>query len=143
MKSLEGLLERWNLEGVNTLSPESEERVRLTFSKLGLQPTQDVIQLYGIIGGMEMMDNEYWRLWPLSEIEARSSEISEYGVLFSDYCLDCWAYRIKPNDAGSSAVYVENFDGKTPTMVAENLSQFFDMYVANARELLDKVGTKA
>lgn len=142
MKSLNILLERWIHEGVDALPPANEGSVRSTFSKFGMMPTRDVIELYGAIGGMGMMDNEYWRLWPLSEIEERLAAANEFGVLFSDYCLDCWAYRIKPNGSGSSAVYVEHFDGKSPSMVAESLEQFFDLYVANARDLLDKPGTK-
>jgi hypothetical protein len=38
-------------------------------------------------------------------------------------------------------VYVDHFDGKPPSMVAESLTQFFDLYVANARNLLDNAGT--
>ena len=142
MKSLSILLERWSHEGVDALPPASEESVRAAFSKLGMMPTRDVIELYGAIGGMSMMDNEYWRLWPLSEIEERHAEANEYGVLFSDYCLDCWAYRIKPNGSDSSAVFIEHFDGKAPSMVSESLDQFFDLYVANARDLLDRPGTQ-
>jgi hypothetical protein len=141
MNSLKVLLERWHHEEVDALPPVSEELVRLTFSKLGVIPTRDVIDLYGAIGGMRMMDNEYWRLWPLSEIVERFAEANEYGVLFSDYCLDCWAYRIKPRDSTTTAVYVDHFDGKPPSMVAESLTQFFDLYVANARNLLDNAGT--
>jgi hypothetical protein len=106
-----------------------------------MEPEKDVIELYGAIGGMSMMDNEYWRLWPLSEIEDRGNETNEYGVLFSDYCLDCWAYRIKRN-SDSSVVYVDHFDGNAPSMVAESLDQFFALYVANARDLLDRPRTK-
>lgn len=112
MNSLEALVERWKSEEVDALPPASEEQVHLTFSKLGLRPTDDIVRLYGAIGGMEMMDNEYWRLWPLSEIEDRSSEISEYGALFSDYCLDCWAYRLKPK--GSCSIKLVGFSNVPP-----------------------------
>lgn len=36
-----------------------------------------------------------------------------------------------------SAVYVDHFDGKAPTLVAPSLAQFFDAYLADARRLLD------
>jgi hypothetical protein len=142
MKSLEALLKRWSKEGVDAHPPASEEAVRATFSKIGIIPTKDIIELYGVIGGMDVMDNEYWRLWPLSEIEERRAEASEYGILFSDYCMDCWAYRFKSNGTDSSAVYVDYFDGKAPNLVAESLDQFFSLYVENARELLDGPGPK-
>lgn len=84
---------------------------------------------------MEAPDDELWRLWPLSEVDNRKSDANEFGVLFADYLLDSWAYRVKPNDTNTSAVYVDYFDGRT-FLVAETLEQFFEMYVENADRLL-------
>lgn len=136
--SLDKLVKRWSSEAVDALPSENEEAVRSTFGKLGLCPTTDVIRLYGTIGGMKMMDNEYWRLWGLSEIEAENLETSEYGILFSDYCINCWSYRLKRIDSETSAVYVDYSDEKPPYLVATSLTQFLDKYVLDARALLEK-----
>ncbi len=85
---------------------------------------------------MQVPDDELWRLWPLSEVVERKSDTNECGVLFSDYLLDSWAYRVKPNDAETSSVFVDYFDGRNPLLVARTLEQFFVAYVENADRLL-------
>lgn len=87
---------------------------------------------------MEVHDGKLWRLWPLSEVAERRSEASDFGVLFSDYLLDSWAYRIRPNDKDTSAVYVDYFDGRAPSLVARTLDEFFKKYVQNADQLLNQ-----
>ncbi len=102
-----------------------------------MEPSKDLIFLYGVIGGMEIPDGQLWRLWPLAEVADRTSEANDFGVLFSDYLLDSWAYRITPNDMDTSAVYVDYFDGRDPFLVARTLEQFFDSYLQDADRLLN------
>lgn len=136
MKSLEILVDRWNTEDVDALPPYGEAIVRATFLEAGFEPAQDLINLYCTIGGMDMFDNAFWRLWPLSDVDARKSEANSFGVLFSDYMLDCWAYRVKPNDANTSSVYVDYFDARDPIRLAMSFEEFFDQFVENAERLL-------
>jgi hypothetical protein len=138
VKSLELLINRWKLEDLAPLPPYGESIVRSTFSEAGIEASKDLILLYGAIGGMDIHDAKLWRLWPLSEVAERKSEASDFGVLFSDYLLDSWAYRIKPNDVDTSAVYVDYFDGKDPSLVACTLDEFFEKYVQNADNLLNQ-----
>lgn len=138
MKSLEVLIKRWQLEDVRSLPPYGESIVRSTFLEAGIDASKDLTQLYGAIGGMEVHDGKLWRLWPLSEVAERRSEASDFGVLFSDYLLDSWAYRIRPNDKDTSAVYVDYFDGRAPSLVARTLDEFFKKYVQNADQLLNQ-----
>jgi hypothetical protein len=139
VKSLETLVTRWKSEDLGALPPYGEAIVRSTFLVTGIEPSKDLLHLYCVVGGMEAPDDELWRLWPLSDVENRKSDANEFGVLFSDYLLDSWAYRVKPNDTNTSAVYVDYFDGRT-FLVAETLDQFFDMYVENADRLLTQSG---
>jgi hypothetical protein len=88
--------------------------------------------MYQAIGGMEVMDDGYWRLWPLPEIVAENQPRSGYGLLFSDYLICSWCYRLKPQSAATSAVYLDHFDGAAPILVAANVEQFFDKYAADA-----------
>lgn len=117
------------------MPPEPAEAVQRVFTRLGSHATPDVLALYGALGGMRMMDDEYWRLWSLEEVGPQLP--SERGLLFSDYCISCWEYRIKPVSAHRSAVYVDHFDGMPPALVASSLEEFLDRYVLNARALLD------
>lgn len=135
MHSLSTLLQRWKSEDVGPSPPESAEAVKHAFVALGVEATSDVLHLYRAIGGMDKFDNELWRLWPLAEIVAQ--EPSARGVVFSDYCLSCWEYRLRPVSANQSAVYLDLYDGEPPKQVASSLEEFFDLYVANARALLD------
>lgn len=141
MQSLSELLPRWTAEAAEPLPPPPAASVRQAFAKLGSIATEDVLSLYGALGGMRMMDNEYWRLWSLDEIEGQTP--SEFGVLFSDYCISCWEYRLKPVDSEHSAVYVDYFDGCAPKLVAATLEEFFERYTTSARALLDEGSIRA
>jgi hypothetical protein len=128
-------LSRWEREKVDSLPGEPEEAVRRAFAQLGVQATSDVVRLYGEIGGMRMMNEELWRLWPLAEVAAQTP--SPHGVLFSDYCISCWEYRLQPTGNDRSAVYVDRHDSKPPVLLASSLDEFFERYLADARSLLN------
>jgi hypothetical protein len=137
VKSLEILLRRWKFESLREFPPYGEAVIRSTFLDAGIEAPKDLMYLYGVIGGMEIPDDQMWRLWPLSEVDDRKSEANQFGVLFSDYLLDSWAYRVRPNDADTSAVYLDYFDGRDPLLVANTLEQFFDLYEAGADRVLE------
>jgi hypothetical protein len=138
IQSVTTLMKRWADEGTVVLPPASAVDVRETFAALGSVATADVVTLYGLIGGMERPDNELWRLWPLAEVSAENaSRLSPFGVLFSDYMLSCWCYRLRPRDDDRSAVLLDRFDGQAPVVVAYSLSEFFDTYLVDAERLLD------
>ena len=133
--SLAALLSRWESEGAKPLPGEGAEAVRDAFQSLGVTPTADVVLLYTTVGGMQSMDDEYWRLWSLEEV--RSQQRSEHGVLFGDYCLFCWEYRLVPVSPERSAVYVDRYDNAPPVLVAASLEQFLERLHVDARSLLD------
>jgi hypothetical protein len=135
VRSLPELLSRWEHEKVDPLPGEPAEAVHIAFAKLGVHATSDVVRLYSEIGGMRMMNEEYWRLWPLAEVAAQRP--SPHGVLFSDYCISCWEYRLKPTGNDRSAVYVDHHNSKPPVLLASSLDEFFQRYLADARSLLD------
>jgi hypothetical protein len=136
VKSLELLVERWKSEDVGAFPAYGEAIIHATFGAAGIVPPKDLIHLYCSIGGMEAGDGTLWRLWPLSVVDNRKSDANEYGVLFSDYLLESWAYRVKPRDSETSEVYVDYFDGRASVLVARSLDQFFDMYLEDADRLL-------
>jgi hypothetical protein len=109
----------------------SASSVQATFASLGATATSDVIELYAAIGGMENMDAEYWRHWPLPEIESENSVLSPFGILFADYLISSWCYRLKATSNETSCVYVDYFDGKEPTLVANSLREFIYSYGEN------------
>jgi hypothetical protein len=141
--NLDPLLQCWGTEDVRMLEPCSEADVRAAFEQLGATLTSDVLDLYTKVGGMQVPDNELWMLWPLDYVKERNSERSSHGVLFADYMLDCWGYRLQANADDTSAVLREMFDGTEPIRIANSLEEFFAAYASQGVSLLDPLVARA
>ena len=74
------------------------------------------------------MDNQHFRLWRLDEIakvngtEKELMIVKKRGVLFADYLIDSWGYRV----AEDGKVYLESFDQNNPRFLANSLTEFFE-----------------
>src|SRR5688572_23077944 len=104
MRCLTSLVYRWRQSGTELLPPRSPSEVITAFAAAGIAATPDVVALYGEVGGMPVMDDAYWCLWSLEEVTERNTVTSPWGALFSDFLIDCWCYRLRPNDATTSSV---------------------------------------
>jgi hypothetical protein len=111
--------------------------VRQFFKTIGFQASSDIVELFRALGGMSQMDNEYWRMWSLEEISATNQQTSEAGLLFADYCLDCYQYRFKPISASAAEVWVEGFDSGPPVRISCDLSDFFEAYITKPDSILN------
>ena len=138
MRNLDRLVQRWDAEGSRVVSPSSRAETLAAFRAIGHEATADVVALYERCGGMEEMDNNYWRLWPLPEIIKQNSEPSSLGVLFGDYLIDSWCYRLRPVNSEISAVYVDYFNGHSPVEVAPSVEAFLESLLADPEELLER-----
>lgn len=136
MEALKILIRKWQSESVPLMPSCGTYLVRATFLGTGIEPPKDLVTLYSLIGGMEDTDDTLWRLWPLSEVDGRKLDANEFGVLFADYLIDSWAYRIKPNNTETSSVYVDYYDGRDSVLVAETLEEFFNALVEDAEKLI-------
>jgi hypothetical protein len=121
--ALARLMSRWRSQGVDPLPPVDEAEVRSVFERLGGVATHDVIALFAVVGGMRDMDDDYLRLWSLDEIAQQPP--SDEGVLFADYLISCWDYRLSPTAGACSAVRVE--DGRA-LRVGSTLEAFLVSY---------------
>ena len=123
------LVRRWRKEGITPLPPESPQAIADAFARVGSIATPDVLEFYSEFGGMEPMDDGFLKIWSLSEIVADNPERSEFGPLFADYLISCWSFRLKPDGAERSAVYVDHHSGtKPPELVATSLAEFLAIY---------------
>jgi hypothetical protein len=136
MHSLDILVSQWAAESVRPLPPVDANVVHATFARLNAVATDDVLRLYSLMGGMESMTNDYWRQWSMAEILSENQEASEFGVLFADYLISSWCYRLKAKPDNTSAVYIDHFDGKAPVLAASSLEDFFDQYLKSGGEAL-------
>jgi hypothetical protein len=123
MEDLTSLVSRWASEAIQELPAESPAAVVTAFQAVGGSATSDVVALYAQVGGTQMMDNNHFRLWSLAEIQEENSSPSSYGVLFADYLISCWCYRLKPISKDESEVFVDFFDGSSPLSMG-SLYQF-------------------
>jgi hypothetical protein len=116
--------------------------VRASFERLGVSATNDVVALYEVCGGMTDMDADYWRLWSLREVEEENSENLERGVLFGDYLINSWCYRLRKINDETSAVYVDYFDGTEPEIAAPSLFEFLSCLLKQPRCVLERRATR-
>jgi hypothetical protein len=136
-KSVGSLIARWRKEGVEILPPADRPTVMQAFEAVGSLASGEIVALFALLGGMSEMDNEYWKMWSLQEISEANRVHSNAGVLFSDYCMDCYQYRLKPIDELVSEVWVEGFDFGPPVLIASSLSEFFEAYISNPDSVLN------
>uniref|UniRef100_UPI001052565D hypothetical protein n=1 Tax=unclassified Variovorax TaxID=663243 RepID=UPI001052565D len=137
MDHLVELVDRWRAQGVQLVPAANAAEVREAFQAASSEATPDVIALYTTLGGMQSMDKEFWRLWSLDEIKSENAEPSPDGVLFSDYLIASWCFRLKRNSDNTSSVLVDYFDGSGMVQVARTLSEFVCLYWADATRLVD------
>lgn len=135
--SVSELVRRWRSEGVEILPRANEQEVARAFESVGARAPGVAVALFGLLGGMSEMDNEYWKMWSLQEIVEANQVQSAAGVLFSDYCMDCYQYRLKPIDQYVSEVWVEGFDYGPPVRIARSLTEFFDAYLSLPNSVLN------
>lgn len=131
MNILELLKEKWITDGVVLYPPEPRINVISSFRKLGVSPSEEVVSLYSEVGGMEDMGNEYFRLWTLNEIVIENSKPDElvktknFGVLFGDYLINSWCYRLVNESSLHSSVYIDHFGvEEAPELKSNTLEGF-------------------
>jgi hypothetical protein len=138
IRLIDSLILRWNGQGAEVQPGHSPEEIKEVFAKLGGKATSDVIDLYSRVGGMLDMENgALWRLWTLHEVVERNTEQSKYGLAFSDHLIDSWWYRIKPETADRSAVYIDYIDPqRPPTKLFEGINELLAALAENPNAVL-------
>lgn len=138
MTHVEQLVRRWKKEKSGALAPAQPADVVAAFRNAGQLASVDIIALYGACGGIEQMDNNYWRLWPLGDVVAANTVASDFGASFGDFLMDSWCYRLRPLSSDVSAVYVDYFDGKEPKQVASSVAEFIESLWRDPEEILER-----
>lgn len=137
MKDLELLIQRWKAEKSLVRPSEQAKDVVAAFSAVGYSATADVIALYECCGGMDQMDNQYWRLWPLQEVIQENVKAPGGGALFGDYLISSWAFRLRPISTEVSAVFVDHFNGGELFEVAPSLAAFVSGLLRDPVDMLE------
>ena len=136
MNNLQQQVAKWLGEPVQELPAANASDVQAVFEALGYTASSDVIALYERIGGMQSMDENYFRLWPLAQVREENASRSPHGVLFADYLINSWCYRVKPVSETEGSVYVDHFDGSPPLLVGRSLDEFFRSCLSDPESVL-------
>ncbi|MFZ6644001.1 hypothetical protein ACO0LL_30075 [Undibacterium sp. TC4M20W] len=138
MQIVKKLIPRWKTQHRGVRPGNSKTEITAVFARLACKPTSDVSELYSMVGGLEVMDNDaFWRLWPLTEILERNTETSPYGILFSDHLIDSWAYRLKYETDARSSVYIDYFNhAPSPIKIFDGLEEFLIAYEENPNVII-------
>lgn len=139
MEIFEKFKNQWIKEKLDVHSGQDEKSIVACFKKFGVTPRNELLTLYSMLDGKDCMDEEHFRLWSLEEIVQENSSERElertlkYGVLFGDYCLNCWCYRINKHGEVLIDYFTEN---EEPILRSGSLLQFFQLMKKDPDEAL-------
>ncbi len=137
MRVLQALIAKWRQADVRPHPPADAKQVRDAFAAAGGIATRDLVRLYGAIGGMDMVEDNGWMLWPLDQVSAGEARSNEFGTVFSDYLIACWLFRARPVSQDVSEIYADFCDGTEPTLVAASLDAFLDALAFQPMSVLE------
>ena len=130
---------KWDLENLDVHPGRTAAEIIKCFEKFGVTPSDQLINLYTTLDGKDEMDGEYFRLWSLQEIREDNDSVEEcertgkYGVVFGDYLVNCWCYRISKN----GEILIDYFsDDQPPELRANSLLEFFELMKKNPNDAL-------
>ena len=140
MNILDTFKNKWIIEALDIHPGRDEKSIVNCFESFGVSPTKSLLALYQALDGKDCMDDEYFRLWSLEEIMKDNNNVDEiartlkYGVMFADYCVNCWCYRINKN----GEVLIDYFiEGKEPILRSNSLLDFFHLMLKDPDKALD------
>lgn len=133
MTSIDGLIAKWRRAGVPLLPPHDEREIVEALSRTGRPFSRDLVSLYSATGGMEdgVTDDNSLCLWTLERLVEESLKEPHALLLFMDFLLNSHFYGLRYEDAETSSVHIEYFDGRTPTRVADSLDEFNRLYLSD------------
>lgn len=131
----------WNDAGVSLLPPADEDSVWTLFAELGIPLSEDVLQLYTIIGGFECGSTHgVWALWGLNQLRRENLQRNRadehiFDVQFADYLVFSYVYALRFETMQHSSVYIHYF-GEEATekvtggeQVADSVGEFLQKYL--------------
>ena len=128
------LIKTWRRESNTPLEPAlSTDELQTLFNTHGFRATQDVVDLYSLIGGMQngCPDDRMFELWCSDRIDKENGESKWDYLWFGDWLISSHLYALRPVDERHSAVYIDHkCDRQTPPeFLAESLYDFAERLV--------------
>lgn len=135
--ALDNVLRKWQRQNIILLPPVKEADVIARLRETGRNYSRDVIALYCATGGMKdgETDSHAWSLWSLNRVISESLGYDRPYILFADFLIDSHLYCFRYESDDRSSVCVDYFNGEEPALVADSVSEFFELYLRSPREL--------
>jgi hypothetical protein len=133
-------IERWRGEDIPLCPPIGEADIRRIWGRFGRPVSEDILRLYGRVGGFvdgHYTEKLFWSLWPLDRLQSENADDPSAGVKFCDHSLNLvqWELRYQ-NERQSSVWQVDYLKPGWSLMTATSLESFFRMYLDDPWQLL-------
>jgi hypothetical protein len=134
-ESLKKVAEIWHKECLKLSKPLSESQIIEKHAKLNVPISQDVIEVYSTLGGMEdcEMDSECFSFWDIDKILEENKPNSEF-IYFADFLIDSHHYAFKFENEYVSSIYV-HYSEKDRPKVGDSFAEFFELYLNDILKL--------
>jgi hypothetical protein len=134
---------KWRDEGLSINAAASDEEIDRFCRRYGVGLPPPLLAYVSELNGLRAntYDGDFFRFWPLSEIQPVGDAWSGYrnlaafqGVfLFADFSINAHGYGIRLDDVNTGAVVAVAGDKLIP--VAGSLWSFFEMYLTDQNSL--------
>lgn len=137
MEVIDKVIESWRNQRIRLLEPCEEALTVSVLAQLGRKVSRDVIEMYCVTGGMEdgEMDEHLFSLWSLERVKMDNARYASPGIFFADFLINSHFYFFQFEDDRRSSVYIDYGDALSPQRVAESVTEFFELYLANPAKL--------
>ncbi len=126
--ALQAVKKKWSFETVRPNEPLSRELVIEAFQRMGLEPTQELIEVFTVLNGFHegYMDDECIEFWSLPKIVDKYKKGSDL-VAFADFLIDAHRYAFA---VGVEPIPVYMVCGKLAgDRIADSIADFFQRYL--------------
>ena len=131
------IFEKWQAEGLQVVSPYSEEQIKNSFDKIGKSVSADVLRVYTSFGGIDWnqpMDSNLLSFWTLDQIVAENSARRSELVFFGDFLIFSHLYGYRYENENISSVY-SDFETGEYLKIADSVEDFFRLYLTDPMEI--------
>ena len=141
-EKLAKVINRWHKENLGLVSPYSERRILDSFAAVGNLISNDVFELYNVVGGMSdgEIDLTLLSFWSLEQVIKENSLKSEYTLLeseytlFADFLVYSHLYAFKYENENTSSIHSDYETGEF-VKIANSVEEFFNIYLTNPNKI--------
>lgn len=132
---LQDVKKYWRVQKLTTGEVFSKNDLIRIFAEHKLLVSQDVIEVFSVIGGFDEneMDSECLAFWTIEKILKENKPNTEF-VYFADFLIDSHHYAFKFEDGINSSIYIY-YSEKDRPKVASSFAEFFELYLTDTSRL--------